>query len=82
MTLTEEEKYILDEDCFDVQELGDIFEDKFNENLEEKVKKGISEEIQRHTFNLAPITSNEIKKILKSLDEIKVRIADRVIKKK
>lgn len=82
MTLTEEEKHILDEDCFDVQELGDIFEDKFNVNLEERVKNGISEEVQRHTFNLAPITSNEIKKILKSLDEIKVTIADRVIKKK
>ena len=79
MTLEENERYILDEDCFDVTHLGDIFEEKCLENLEEHVKKGFTEEVKRHTFTIPNISANEITTICKSLTDIQEELKDRVV---
>lgn len=80
MTLDEGERYILDEDCFDVTYLGDVFEDKCLEDLEEHVKRGFTEEVKRHTFSLPEINHREIEKICKDLSKIKSELAQRVVK--
>jgi len=77
-TLDKEEQYILDNDDFDVSELGDVFEQKCAENLEEYIKKGFAEEVKRHTFDLAPINHLEVSKIVRSLDEMRDSISKRV----
>lgn len=79
MTLTEEEKYILDEECFDVTHLGDIFEEKCLEDLEEHVKRGFTEEVKRHTFTIPSISANEISNICKSLTDIQEELKQRVV---
>lgn len=78
MTLEEDERHILDEDSFNVQELGDIFEEKIMEDLEQHVKKGFAEEVKRHTYSIPQISSIEIKNIINSLDKIKTTISSRV----
>lgn len=80
MTLDEGERFILDEDCFDVTYLGDIFEEKCLEDLEEHVKRGFTEEVKRHTFSLPSIGHKEIKAICKDLSSIKSELAERVVK--
>lgn len=80
MTLEEDERFILDEDSFDVEQLGDIFEEKFSVNLEEKVKQGFAEEVKRHSFTIPQISTSEIKNIISSLEQIKTKIANRVVK--
>ncbi len=78
-TLDSTEEFILDEDCFDVTHLGDIFEEKCLENLEEHVKKGFTEEVKRHTFTIPNISANEITTICKSLTDIQEELKDRVV---
>lgn len=78
MTLDKEEQFILDDDDFDVAELGDVFEDQCLTNLEEHVKNGFAEEVQRHTFNLSNITSNEITGIVTKLEQMKDAISGRI----
>lgn len=80
MTLEEGERFILDEDCFDVTYLGDIFEEKCLEDLEEHVKRGFTEEVKRHTFTLPSIGHKEIQAICKDLSSIKSELSERVIK--
>lgn len=77
-TLPEGEKYILDDEDFNVAELGDIFEAKSAVNLEEHVKNSFAEEVKRHTFHLSAVTSDEIKNIVVSLDAMRNAIANRV----
>jgi len=77
-TLPEDEKYILDDEDFDVAELGDTFEAKCAVDLEEHVKNSFAEEVKRHTFTLSPVTSVEIKKIVASLDDMREILSKRV----
>jgi len=77
-TLNEEEKYILDEDDFDVLELGDIFEEKCQQNLEQYIQNSFAEEVKRHTFTLSNISSSEITNIVKSLELMRLEISNRV----
>jgi len=79
MTLDKNERFILDEDCFDVTHLGDVFEEKCLEDLEEHVKRGFTEEVKRHTFALPNISANEISKICKSLTDIQEELKKRVV---
>ena len=79
MTLPENEKYILDERDFNVLELGDIFNEKCFENIEEYVKNGFTEEVKRHTFTLPTLSSKELSTIINSLEEISNVINNRVV---
>jgi len=78
MTLPEDEQFILDDEDFDVSELGDVFEEQCLINLEEHVKRGFSEEVKRHTFTLSNISSNEITDIVRDLEKMKETISKRI----
>ena len=79
-TLSKEEKYILDDESYDVTELGNIFEEKCNENLEKYVQKSFAEEIQRHTFNIPTLSNKQLKTIVSSLEKMKETISNRIQK--
>lgn len=77
--LSNDEQHILDEEDFDVTDLGDVFEEKCAENLEEYVKKGFTEEVSRHTFTLSNISSNEIHNIVNRLETMRSAISNRIV---
>ena len=78
MTLPEDEAFILDDDDFDVMELGDIFEERCSSDLENYVHNSIAEEVQRHTFHIPKLSGTDITNIVISLDEMREKITDRV----
>jgi hypothetical protein len=80
MTLTEAEEHILDDQDFDVSELGDIFEEQCELNLESYVHNSFTEEVKRHTFTIPQMSHVQIKTIVKSLDQMKDEIKKRVQK--
>ena len=79
MTLEKDERYILDEEDFNVLELGDIYNEKCFENIEEHVKNGFTQEVKRHTFTLPTLSSKELSTIINSLEEMSNVINNRVI---
>lgn len=79
MTLPENEKYILDERDFNVLELGDIYNEKCFEDIEEHVKNGFTQEVKRHTFTLPTLSSKELSLIINSLEEMSNVINNRVV---
>ena len=78
MTLSEDEQHILDDDDFDVAELGDVFEEKCSENLENYVHNSFAEEVKRHTFTIPEMSHTQINKIVKSLNEMTEEIKGRI----
>lgn len=79
MTLSENEMYILDDDEFDVTELGDTFEEECLKDMTKYVQNSFAEEVERHTFQLPGITANEMQDIVNVLEKMKARIANRVV---
>ena len=79
MTLEKDERYILDEEDFNVLELGDIFNEKCFESIEKHVKNGFTEEVKRHTFTLPTLSSKELSVIINSLEEMTNVINNRVV---
>ncbi len=79
MTLEKDERYILDEEDFNVLELGDIYNEKCFEDIEEHVKNGFTEEVKRHTFTLPTLSSKELSLIINSLEEMSNVINSRVV---
>ena len=78
MTLTEDEEHILDDQDFDVTDLGDVFEEACGEDLESYVHNSFTEEVQRHTFTIPQMSNIQINKIVKTLNEMKDEIEKRV----
>jgi hypothetical protein len=79
-TLVEEEKYILDDDDFDVTELGDIFEEKCMADLTEHVHNSFAEEVKRHTYTIPSISSTDIGDMVATLERMSSVVAKRVVK--
>ena len=79
MTLEKDERYILDEEDFNVLELGDIYNEKCFEDIEEHVKNGFTQEVKRHTFTLPTLSSKELSLIINSLEEMSNVINNRVV---
>ena len=79
MTLEKDERYILDEEDFNVLELGDIYNEKCIEDIEEHVKNGFTQEVKRHTFTLPTLSSKELSLIINSLEEMSNVINNRVV---
>lgn len=77
-TLSEDEKYILDDDCFDVSELGDIFEEKYIANIKEHVQNSFAEEVQRHTFNIPNMSATDLNSIVNILANMQKELSQRV----
>ena len=80
MTLPEDEKYILDDDDFDVTELGDVFEERCLENMGEYVQNSFAEEVKRHTFFVPTISAKEVESITSQLSLMKEAIDRRITK--
>ena len=77
--LSNEEQYILDDEQFDVTDLGDVFEEQCLMELQNYVQNSFAEEVKRHTFQLPKITATEITKIVHSLEEMKDILSKRVV---
>jgi hypothetical protein len=77
---TDEATTILHDLSFDTLQLDDAFAIRELENLEQLAKEGFAVESQKHDFNLPNISITEIKKIIKSLDEMKSELSKRVVK--
>lgn len=77
-TLPEDEQYILDDEEFDVSELGDVFEEECMKNLVEHVQNSFAEEVQRHTFNIPQLSNGELHSIVNSLEEMKNVLSKRI----
>lgn len=75
-TLPENEKYILDDKDFDVESLGDVFEDKCMQNVTEYVHSRFAEEVQRHTFNVPSMSDKDIHNLTSMLETINKRIIE------
>lgn len=77
-TLPEDEKYILDDEDFDVSDLGDIFEEECLKDMVNYVQNSFAEEVQRHTFQIPTLTASELSGIVLTLEEMKKEISKRV----
>lgn len=75
-TLPENEQYILDEEDFDVESLGDVFEEKCMKNVSEYVHSRFAEEVQRHTFNVPSMSDRDISTLTSMLETINKRIVE------
>lgn len=78
-TLDEEEEYILDDDQFDVTDLGDVFEEKCLKDIDNYVKNSFAEEVQRHTFSIPQISAKEITSAIYTLEKMKQAISERIV---
>lgn len=78
MTLPESEKYILDDESFDVTNLGDLFEEECMTDIKEYVQTSFAEEVQRHTFAIPQLSAKELNTVVNSLDKMKSLISKRV----
>ena len=78
MTLDESEKYILDEEGFDVTDLGDVFEEKYLKDAHNFVMNNFAEEVKRHTFNIPNINTKEIENTLDILNSMYNVVKNRV----
>lgn len=78
-TLDEEEEHILDDDQFDVTDLGDVFEEKCLKDIDNYVKNSFAEEVQRHTFSIPQISAKEITSAIYTLEKMKQAISERIV---
>lgn len=78
-TLSYEERYILDNDAYDVSDLGDVFEEACAENLTEYVQNAFAEEVTRHTFNVPELSAKQLNVIVKTLSQMKDTLDKRVV---
>lgn len=78
-TLSEEEQHILDNDNYDVTDLGDVFEEACAENLTEYVQNAFAEEVTRHTFNVPELSAKQLNVIVKTLSQMKDTLDKRVV---
>lgn len=78
--LDEKEKFILDEEGFDVTDLGDLFEEKIQQTLSKDIKQGFAEEVKRHKFYVPTINETDIKIIVKNLEDMQKEIKSRIKK--
>ena len=77
-TLPEDERHILEDEDFDVSELGDIFEEQCSEDLVNYVHNSIAEEVKRHTFSIPQMTGHDIVSLVGSLEKMKEIIEERI----
>lgn len=75
----EEATSILHDISFDTLELDEDFTIRELENLVDKTKEGFTAETAKNQFNLPNISSKEIHNIVKSLDDMKNTIQNRVV---
>ena len=75
----EEATSILHDNQFDTLQLDEEYAIRELSDIESKVKEGYAVESSKYEFNLPNISSVDIKEIVKSLDEMKNEIVNRVV---
>ncbi len=75
----EEATSILHDNHFDTLQLDEDYAIRELSDIESKVKEGYAVESSKYEFNLPNISSVDIKEIVKSLDQMKLEIEDRVV---
>lgn len=76
----EEATEILHDLDFNTLELDESYAVRELENLEIKAKEGFTAEAKKYDFNLPALSTVEVLRIVKSLDEIKQEISKRIVK--
>lgn len=79
-TTVEEADEIMTSGDFDFLELDEQYAIDELKDLENKVKQGFAVEAKKYSFNIPQISTSEIKNIITSLEQIKTKIANRVVK--
>jgi len=69
-TLKEDEKYILDEEEFDVTDLGDIFENESLKNLASHITNMFAEEKLRHEFDISHLNNISLEELNNICDKL------------
>lgn len=77
-TTVDEADQIMNSGDFDFLQLDEKYALDELEQLEEKVKEGFVEETKKYNFNIPQISSQELRHIIHSLDDMKKSIQDRV----
>ena len=75
----EEATTILHDNQFDTLELDEEYAIRELSDIKTKVKEGFAAETSKYEFNLPNISSVDIEQIIRSLDEMKNEIANRVV---
>ena len=75
----EEATSILHDLAFNTLELDESYAVKELESLTERAKEGFTVEANKHEFNLPTLSSEELRKIVGSLEEMKKEISKRIV---
>jgi hypothetical protein len=75
----EEATSILHDLAFNTLELDESYAIKELESLTERAKEGFTVEANKHEFNLPTLSSEELRKIVGSLEEMKKEISKRIV---
>jgi hypothetical protein len=77
-TTVQEADEIMNDGSFDFLQLDEQYAIRELEDLVAKIQDGIQAEVKKYEFNLPKISAEEIHNIVKSLDEMKGEILNRV----
>ena len=77
-TTVEEADEIMNDGDFDFLQLDEEYAINELSNLVEKVKEGFSAEVKKYEYNLPNLNAMELNNIVKSLEEMKDTISNRV----
>jgi hypothetical protein len=75
----EEATKILHDNMFDTLELDEDYAIRELQDLKDKAKEGFVVETSKHQFNLPNVSTNDIYKIVESLEEMKKQIDNRIV---
>ena len=79
LTTVEEADQIMNDRSFDFLQLDEQYAIRELESLTEKAKEGFTVEASKHEFNLPTLSSEELRKIVGSLEEMKSEISNRIV---
>lgn len=79
LTTVEEADQIMNDRSFDFLQLDEQYAIRELESLTEKAKEGFTVEASKHEFNLPTLSSEELRKIVGSLEEMNKEISNRIV---
>ena len=79
LTTVEEADQIMNDRSFDFLQLDEQYAIRELESLTEKAQLGFISEASKHEFNLPTLSSEELRKIVSSLEEMKKKISNRIV---
>jgi hypothetical protein len=79
LTTVEEADQIMNDRSFDFLQLDEQYAIRELQSLTEKAQLGFVSEASKHEFNLPTLSSEELKKIVGSLEEMKKEISNRIV---